>query len=260
MNSTDPNLEQAAQHIVSSQYVVALVGAGLSVESGVPTFRGPGGLWTKLGEPSMNGFQDFVRDPATWWKAQKNQQRDPDRAHFREAIEKAKPNQGHYALADLEHMGILKMTITQNVDDLHAQAGQEMLAEIHGNRTKMRCISCESRWHREHFDGDDYPLTCPDCQGLVKSDTVMFGEPIPKSVLETCFRHTELSDCMIVIGTSATVYPAASFPSIVQGNGGVFIEANPNPTPLSGAADVVLRGPTGETLPNLVKRIRALSG
>ena len=88
----------------------------------------------------------------------------------------------------------------------------------------------------------------------------MFGEPIPKSVLENCFRHTELSDCMIVIGTSATVYPAASFPSIVQGNGGVFIEANPNPTPLSGAADVVLRGPTGETLPDLVKRIRALSG
>ena len=91
MNSTDPNLEQAAQHILSSQYVVALVGAGLSVESGVPTFRGPGGLWTKLGEPSMNGFQDFVRDPATWWKEQQAQQRDPDRTHFREAIEKAKP-------------------------------------------------------------------------------------------------------------------------------------------------------------------------
>jgi NAD-dependent deacetylase len=122
----------------------------------------------------MNGFQDFVRDPAMWWKEQQAQQRDPDRTHFREAIERAKPNQGHYALADLERMGILRMTFTQNVDDLHAQAGQEMLAEIHGNRTKMRCISCESRWHRNHFEGNDYPLTCPDCGGLVKNDTVMF--------------------------------------------------------------------------------------
>jgi len=259
MNASDSILEQAAQHILSSKYVVALVGAGLSAESGVPTFRGPGGLWTKLGEPSMNGFQDFLQNPEAWWKDQLDQQKDPDRTQFREAIENAKPNPGHYALADLERMGILKMTITQNVDDLHVQAGQEKLAEIHGNRTKMRCISCESRWHRDHFEGEDYPLTCPECRGLVKNDTVMFGEPIPRSVLGTCFHHTELSDCMIVIGTSATVYLAASFPSLVQESGGIFIEANPNPTPLSSIADVVLRGPTGEILPALVDRIRAIS-
>ena len=259
MNSEHPSLEQAAQRIFESKYVVALVGAGLSAESGVPTFRGPGGLWTKLGEPSMNGFKDFLQDPEAWWKQQQAQQSDPERANFREAIERAEPNQGHYALADLERMGILKLTITQNVDDLHVRAGQEKLAEIHGNRTKMRCINCEGRWHRDQFEGEAYPLKCPDCEGLVKSDTVMFGEPIPRSVLDTCFRHTEMSDCMIVIGTSATVYPAASFPSMVQGNGGVFIEANPNATPLSGTADVVLRGPTGTTLPKLVERIRSIS-
>lgn len=261
MNAADHNLnlEQAAQRIARSRYVVALVGAGLSVESGVPTFRGPGGLWTKLGEPTMNGYEDFLRDPAAWWNEQQSQQDNPDRAHFRESIERAKPNPGHFALADLEKMGILKMTITQNVDNLHAQAGQEKLAEIHGNRTKMRCITCERKWHRDHFEGESYPLTCPECGGLVKGDTVMFGEPIPRSVLETCFYHTELSDCMIAIGTSATVYPAASFPSLVQGNGGIFIEANPNPTPLSNSADLIVRGSTGETLPKLVDRIRALS-
>lgn len=249
-------MKQAARYVLSSRYVVALVGAGLSAESGVPTFRGPGGLWTKLGEPSMNGYQDFLRDPKAWWEEQEAQQADPERARFREAIESAEPNQGHYALAELERMGLLQLTITQNVDDLHARAGQKKLAEIHGNRTKMRCTTCENRWPRDHFDGEMYPLRCPECRGLVKNDTVMFGEPIPRSVLETCFRHTEASDCMLVIGTSATVYPAASFPSIVQGNGGVYIEANPNPTPLSSGADVALRGPTGETLPALVEQIK----
>ena len=111
MNAADHNLnlERAAQRIARSRYVVALAGAGLSVESGVPTFRGPGGLWTKLGEPMMNGYEDFLRNPAAWWNEQQSQQANPDRAHFREAIERAKPNPGHFALADLEKMGILKM-------------------------------------------------------------------------------------------------------------------------------------------------------
>lgn len=254
------SIDAAARLIVESTYVVALVGAGMSVESGIPTFRGPGGLWTRLGEPTMNGYREFVQDPATWWKDQDELQQNPIRAEFREAIEKAEPNPGHYALAELEQIGVLKMMITQNVDDLHAKAGSTAVAEIHGNRTKMRCIGCEMRWHREEFHISEYPPRCPGCNDLVKSDTVMFGEPIPTSVLQTCFEETDKADCILVIGTSATVYPAASFPQEIKQRGGFLIEANPNETPLSSIADAVLRSPTGESLPELVERVKALKG
>ena len=245
----------AAELIRESEYVVALVGAGLSAESGIPTFRGAGGLWTRVGEPSMNGYQQFLLDPVAWWEHQLNPDADPARTEFREAIDNAKPNPGHYALVKMELESILKMTITQNVDNLHARAGSSKLVEIHGNRVKTRCIGCELRWPREFFDYSALPLICPECGSLVKGDTVMFGEPIPPSVIEACFRETEMCDCMIVCGTSATVFPAASFPRIVKENGGVLIEVNPNPTPLSEAADVVLRGPTGELLPRLVESL-----
>lgn len=259
MEPTDQAVDAAAELILGAHHLVALIGAGLSVESGIPPFRGPGGLWTRLGEPSMDGYRDFLRDPAEWWRQQRDLQADPDRTQFREAIERAEPNSGHRALAELEHLGVLKMTITQNVDNLHRRAGQRRLLEIHGNRTMLRCIACEHRWHRDHFGEDEYPLHCPECGGLVKSDTVMFGEPIPPRVLESCLNETEMCDCMIVCGTSATVYPAARFPATVKEHGGSIIEANPSSTPISPVADVVLNGPTGVTLPRLVARIKALS-
>ena len=253
-------VDSAARLINDSTYVVALVGAGLSVESGVPTFRGPGGLWERLGQPSVRGYQDFLEDPEGWWKHQLDLQVDPARTEFRDAIEKAKPNPGHYALAQLEALGVLKLTITQNVDDLHFKAGSKLVAEIHGKRTKLRCIVCESRWPREDFVIERYPPRCPECGGLVKGDTVMFGEPIPPGVLERCFAEAERCDCMILAGTSATVYPAARFPQTVRERGGLLIEANPNPTPLSGLSEVVLRAPTGEVFPGLVRRVKELRG
>ena len=253
-------VESAATLIVESEYVVALVGAGLSAESGIPTFRGPGGLWTRIGEPSMRGYQDFLEDPSTWWTQQIDEQADPARTEFRAAIDRAEPNAGHRALAELERLGILKLTITQNVDNLHYGAGSRQVAEIHGNRTKIRCIACEARWPRDEFTFEEYPPHCPECGGLVKTDTVMFGEPIPRSVLDVCFRESSLCDCMVVAGTSATVYPAASFPSAVRGRGGCLIEANPNETPLTQSCDVVLRGSTGETLPAVVHRVKELKG
>ena len=251
-------IDSAARVILDSSYVVTLIGAGLSTESGIPTFRGPGGLWTKLGEPSMRGYQQFLEDPAGWWRGQVDEQADPARTEFREAIDRAEPNPGHYALAELEEMGLLKLTITQNVDNLHFRAGSKRVAEIHGNRTKLRCIGCESRWPRSDFQVEEFPPTCPQCGGLAKSDTVMFGEPIPRGVLDVCFAETAQCDCMIVAGTSATVYPAASFPETVKQQGGRLIEANPNQTPLTGLCDVVLRGPTGETLPRVVERVREM--
>ena len=255
LRDDDTAIAAAAELISASEYVVALVGAGLSAESGIPTFRGAGGLWTRVGEPSMNGYQQFLRDPARWWEHQLNPEADPARTEFREAIDRAEPNDGHYALVSMERLGALKTTITQNVDNLHIRAGATRLVEIHGNRTKVRCIGCELRWPREAFDYENLPPLCPECGGLVKGDTVMFGEPIPPSVIDACFRETAMCDCIIVCGTSATVFPAASFPRMVKENEGTLIEANPNPTPLSDMADVVLRGPTGELLPEVVKRL-----
>ena len=251
-------VERAAHIIVESRYVVALVGAGLSTESGIPTFRGPNGLWTRLGQPSTRSYELFLEDPAAWWEQYLDRDADPARAEFREAIERAEPNLGHFALAELEALGILKRTITQNVDDLHARAGSERVAEIHGSRTKLRCVGCEARWHLEEYPIERYPPRCDRCGGLVKSDTVMFGEPIPAKVLDLCFKETDRSDCMIVAGTSATVYPAASFPEIVKSRGGRIVEANPGDTPLTDSADVALRGPTGITLPMVVARVKNL--
>ena len=250
----------AAELVAGAGHVVALVGAGLSVESGVPTFRGPDGLWARLGQPSTQSYQMFLEDPAGWWRQYLDPDADPARTEFRLAIERAEPNAGHVALADLERMGILKRTITQNVDNLHQRAGSTLLSEIHGNRTKMRCIECESRWPLAGARVDGYPPACPECRGLVKSDTVMFGEPIPRGVLEEALRETDECDRMMLVGTSASVYPAARLPERVLARGGLLIEANPGETPLSSRCDVVLRGPTGETLPALVERVKALMG
>ncbi len=253
-------IDSAARLIADSSYVVALVGSGMSVESGIPTFRGPGGLWTRVGEPSMRGYEDFLSNPRLWWENQLAGETDPVRIEFRDAIDAAKPNAGHFALAELEQLGFLQFTITQNIDDLHFVAGSRAVIEIHGNRTKLRCIGCEGRWRRHEFKTDEYPPQCPDCGDLVKGDTVMFGEPIPPGVLRECFRETGRSDCMIAIGTSATVYPAASFPDEVKRSGGVLIEINTSATPLTGISDVSIRGSSGEVLPMIVERLKEISG
>jgi NAD-dependent deacetylase len=206
----------------------------------------------------MNGYQEFLADPEEWWRRQLQRDEDPARAEFREAIERAQPNPGHHALVEMERMGHLAALITQNIDNLHFIAGSQRVLEIHGNRTKVRCVSCELRWHREEFTFSEPSPSCPECGGLIKSDTVMFGEPIPAGVLARCFDETGSCDCMIVIGTSATVYPAAGFPADVTARGGSVVELNPRPTPLSPMSEVIVRGPTGETLPMLVERLKAI--
>ncbi|MBI2872751.1 MAG: Sir2 family NAD-dependent protein deacetylase [Chloroflexi bacterium] len=257
---TNEELERASQVVAGAQYVVALVGAGLSVESGIPPFRGPGGLWTKIGEPTSRNYQRFLEDPATWWREQLKPQEGP-RAEFTASFATAKPNAGHYALAELERMGTLRHVITQNVDNLHRVAGSVNLAEIHGNRTLLRCMECNRRFPRAGFPIDemDLPPRCPRCGGVVKGDGVMFGEPIPKDVLAVCHEQAELCDCMIVIGTSATVYPAAGFAEMVYQKGGSLIEVNMYETPLTPFCQVALRGPSGEVLPRLVASVRELA-
>ena len=249
----DAAIMQAAGMIGEAQYCTALVGAGISKESGIPTFRGEGGLWTRLGEPPMDGYQRFLDDPRAWWLERLEQLRNPP--DFAQAIAAARPNPGHEALAELERRGHLKHLITQNVDNLHIEAGSTAITEIHGNRRKLRCIECGRRGPTRDFAEDEVPPHCDACGGIVKGDTVMFGEPIPRAFLDACFEHTARSDLMLVIGTSATVYPAADFPLQVLRRGGAIIEVNVDETPFTPYAAVSLRGPSGVLLPRVVERL-----
>jgi len=243
----------AARIIVDSSYVTCLTGAGISVESGIRPFRGPGGLWTEKGEPPMDGYQRFLRDPKAYWE-----RRVKDVSEFGISILGAKPNTGHLALAELERMGVLRWLITQNIDNLHIAAGSKNVLEIHGNSTFLRCVGCSERWPMADFRLEDIPPRCPECGGVVKSDTVMFGEPIPERVLARCFEEADRSDCMMVAGTSATVTPAASLPVMVKRGRGRLVEFNVRSSEISSICDANVYAPSGESLPVLVDEIRRL--
>ncbi len=251
-------VDRAAEAVVKARHVVALVGAGMSVESGIPPFRGPGGLWTKYGEPSSLGYRQFMDDPALWWARRLEEEKTPGNATYdmKDALDGAKPNPGHYALAEMERMGALKYVITQNVDGLHFRADSVNVAEIHGNRTKLRCLECTLRVDKDDFPVETLPPTCPECAGTMKIDTVMFGEPIPVDVLKVCLGQVDLCDCMLMIGTSGTVHPAAGMPRAAKERGAVVVEINPSPTSLSRLADIMLTGPSGEVLPLLAAKVR----
>ncbi|MFI5365802.1 MAG: NAD-dependent deacetylase [Candidatus Binatia bacterium] len=249
-------LDRAAEALVRARHVVALTGAGMSVESGIPPFRGPGGLWTKHGEPPMNGYQRFLADPARAWR-ERLAPSGPMRELW-ETLRTAQPNPGHRALVELETLGIVRCLITQNVDNLHRAAGSRALAEIHGNYTLIRCIECVRRFPGDAISLAELPPRCPSCHGILKSDTVSFGEPIPPDVLAQCFEETEGCDCMLVAGTSATVYPAAQFPLEVRQRGGQLIEVNLYESELTGYCSVSVRGSSATLLPALVARVKQL--
>ena len=253
-DSLTADIDRATELLLSARYVVALTGAGMSVESGIPPFRGPGGLWTKHGEPPMDGYQRFLADPRRAWE-ERLSPRGPMRELW-ETLQRAHPNAGHYALVEMEQIGILRCLITQNVDDLHRAAGSRHVAEIHGNYRLLRCVECVTRFPREAIPLAELPPRCPQCGGLVKSDTVSFGEPIPHDVLAVCFEESERADCMLVAGTSATVYPAAQFPLSVREHG-VLIEVNPYESEISSLCAISLAGPSGVVLSQLVERLKS---
>ncbi len=248
----------AARILADAKYAIALTGAGLSVESGIPSFRGPDGLWTKYGQPSNLSYRVFVQDPQAWWEHRLNDESNPGNPTYdlKDAVDRANPNPGHLALAQLESMGILRCTITQNVDGLHTLAGAQNVLEIHGNRSFLRCLGCGKRRPRAGYVIADLPPVCNDCGGIIKLDTVMFGEPIPRAILDACSDQVRRCDAMLLVGTSGAVNPAAQFPLLARERGARIIEVNPEPTQLTSAAHVVLSGSAGELLPSVVDTIR----
>lgn len=253
-------LDRAAELLAAARHTVVLTGAGISQESGIRTFRGKGGLWTERGEPSLNQYQQFAEDPQQWWRERLEREANPE--EFQAALGAAAPNAGHLAMVELESLGVIAHVITQNVDDLHRQAGQQSVTEIHGNVHWMRCATCHARWPRAEVvvDPQHLPPRCsqPGCDGVVKGDGVMFGEPIPPYALQRSQQETDQADLFIVAGTTAVVFPAANYPLMAMQRGVPLLEINTEPTVLSDHAEVVLRGPTGQALPALVERVRAL--
>ena len=263
-------IERVAKDLLNSRYAIALTGAGISTESGIPDFRGPSGVWTKDPEAERRAYQSYDRlvdDPKGWWEEILTIPQPGVLGN----LQSREPNPGHHALAELEELDILKCVITQNVDSLHERAGTRSLVEYHGSLNKFRCISCGSRFKREEFDlqkllqEGQLPPRCPRCRGVVKSDGVFFGEPIPEDVAYRSREEALKCDLMLVCGTSAVVYPFASLPRTARHHAKsnvTIIEANADPTPLTeeGISDYLIQGKTGEILPRIVEEVKRARG
>jgi NAD-dependent deacetylase len=233
--------------LASASAVAALTGAGISAESGVPTFRGSEGLWKKFKPEELASFDAFIKNPDLVWEWY---------AYRKKLIAEVKPNPGHYALAEMEKLFREFAVITQNIDNLHRRAGSTRVHELHGNIERNYCINCGRRYRNEELSSTASAPRCIDCGGLIRPDVVWFGELLPTNEWELADRASRNADVFFSIGTSAIVYPAASLPLAAKESGAYIVEINAEVTPLSDIAQESLIGKAGEILPRLVEAIR----
>jgi NAD-dependent deacetylase len=235
------------KHLRRARSIAALTGAGVSAESGVPTFRdAQTGLWAKYDPQELATPSAFVRNPKFVWDWY---------AHRRESVGEAQPNAGHRALAAMEQRVAEFTLITQNVDGLHQAAGSASVVELHGNIRRVRCsrgCGVIADWAEPRADE---PPRCARCGAFLRPDVVWFEELLPEDALERAERATRHCDALLVVGTAAEVYPAAALPLTAQRCGAALVEVNPHETALSDRADYVLRGPSGVVLPALVSAL-----
>lgn len=208
---------QAASLIKAGKRVTAFTGAGISVESGIPSFRGEEGLWSKY-DPKVLDLNYFEENPKHSWMA--------IREIFYDFFDRAQPNPAHVALAAMERNGLLQTVITQNIDDLHRKAGNKIVWEFHGNSRILLCLGCSKKYYVDEVDFGEIPPTCRLCGGLLKPDFVFFGESIPEPARSLSFREAELSDVFLVIGTTGEVMPACMIPVTAKENGARIVEVN----------------------------------
>ncbi len=237
----------AADAIKAARSAAAVTGAGISAESGIPTFRGHGGIWEKYPPDEYATIDAYNRDPEKVWKFW---------CELASTLADCKPNPAHYALAELEQMGRLQAVITQNVDNLHEEAGSKNVIEYHGNAHWLVCPRCR---RRDPLDLSQHGTTPPYCfcGALMKPDVVMFGEAIPSNALVMSAQIVEKCNVLIVVGTSAQVYPAARLPMLAHQNSAFIIEANIEETDFTQTVtSAFLRGPAGETLPRLLECVK----
>jgi NAD-dependent deacetylase len=245
MNQIDfgPNFEKDA---LNARHAVALTGAGISAESGVPTFRGADGIWKKFKPEELATFDAFMANPQLVWEWY---------SHRRKLIHEVQPNAGHYALSELAALFPEFTLITQNVDGLHLRAVSPQVHELHGNINRNRCLKCGATDFSDDFK--EIPPYC-GCGGQLRPDVVWFGEMLPEDILWKSIRASEQADLFFTIGTSAAVHPAASLPILAKQRGAYLVEINPEPSEISHHCDITFKGKSGEILPQIVSKIKEL--
>ncbi|MCF2137999.1 MAG: NAD-dependent deacylase [Candidatus Thorarchaeota archaeon] len=234
----DDEIKRAAEIIRHAEHLIALTGAGVSRESNIPTFRGKDGLWRNYDPMDLATPSAFARDSQLVWEWYEWRQG---------LIASCEPNPAHYMLAAWERKGLLKTVITQNVDGLHRRAGSEHVLEVHGNIWAVKCVNCS---YHALLDRPAVGVPrCPECGDLLRPDVVWFGESLDPDVISKVYAELDRADVCLIIGTSAVVQPAASFPLVVKNHGGTLIEINVEPTPLTTVSEISLQGKAGHLLP-----------
>jgi NAD-dependent deacetylase len=236
---------KAARLLRKSRFTTAFTGAGISVESGIPPFRGNEGIWSRY-DPRTLEISYFMEHPLECWTV--------IRELFYDFFSAAKPNGAHFALAMMEKKGLLGRIITQNIDNLHQEAGSVEVYEFHGNSRRLVCLRCRSSYLAEHAQLDPMPPSCPECRGLLKPDFVFFGEGIPQLAMSASYEAASLSDVFLVIGTSGEVMPANQIPFMAKQSGAAIIEINSQPTNFTHSiSDVFLQGKAGEIMARMTE-------
>ncbi|MDP4281664.1 MAG: NAD-dependent deacylase [Bacteroidota bacterium] len=245
MSIDQKTLINAANILRSSRFTTAHTGAGISVESGIPPFRGEGGLWDRY-DSRLLEIDYFMENPAKSWKTIKE--------IFYDHFGKAKPNPAHLVLAEMERKGMLGRIITQNIDNLHQKAGSHNVFEFHGNSQRLICLHCGKTYDVDEISLDHLPPKCSHCGGLLKPDFVFFGEQIPSEPLNAAYEATKISDVILIIGTTGEVMPANQIPFLAKNNGAQIIEINPKESHFTNTiTDIYLEGKAGETMEQLGK-------
>jgi NAD-dependent deacetylase len=242
--------ERAAEVIKDAGTWFALTGAGISVPSGIPDFRSPGGLWSKYDPDEVASARALSTNPRAVWQ------------FLMEAVDlfgKAEPNPAHHVLVEMERDGRLAGVVTQNIDGLHQAAGSRNVVEFHGSCERFYCMSCGLDYDVGRLSGlagDELPVTCDECGGTVRPDVVFFGESIPRRAMLESEKLMQQSDAMLIVGTSGFVAPVNMYASRMKYEGKKVVEVNLGATAYQGVADVSVDGPAEEVLPELYRLVR----
>lgn len=240
--------KKAAEIIKSAKRVCAFTGAGISVESGIPPFRGQGGLWNKY-DPKFIEIDYFHENNKESWTLIKE--------IFYDFFGQARPNAAHKALATLEAQGLVQTIITQNIDNLHQEAGSKSVLEFHGTASRLLCLDCHQAFTADAINLSKLPPECPNCHiGRLKPDFIFFGEGIPEPAGSLSFQEAEISDVFIVIGTTGEVMPACMIPAAASQNGAKIIEVNTSPSRFTeGVTDIFLQGAATTVMSKLLENL-----
>ncbi|HUN66062.1 MAG TPA: NAD-dependent deacylase [Bacteroidota bacterium] len=235
--------------IAGARRIVVFTGAGMSAESGVPTFRGPDGIWKKFKPEELASFSAFMKNPGLVWEWYE---------HRRVLMASVTPNPGHRAVADMEKHLPGVTVVTQNIDDLHRRAGSSAVIELHGNINRNYCTGCGKYAPEVPPAGPGKAPACPACGGLIRPDVVWFGEDLPEDEWNSAVAASRAADLFLAVGTSGVVFPAASLPEIAHKAGAYVAEINTGPGGFPGSADELIEGKAGEVLPAVAAYLASL--